>query len=258
MLLALLLVAGCAASIGSEGDGPDAGPLGGDDGKDDSAAMCSADPCDLFDQCGCEPGDACDLDPSAFATGGALCRDANPRGDGSATCQRDTDCAVGFSCLGNPGQCRRLCENAGDCGGNRCAIQIVYNTGDGYADVPGARACTKRCKLEAGAGSGCPDTPWICCRLYGDDDGFYTDCTAAARTGGGDAASCETGGTSACAPGFDCVLMRYTDDTQRRECRQMCIVSISGQPSASSCGVGTCRARSTPVRIGDIEYGLCY
>lgn len=257
-----LMAPGCGAEIGGPADdgagdvtGPDNG--GGDGGDDSPDSTCSGDPCDLFDQCGCEPGQACALDPDAFESAGTTCREADPTGDGSTACDQDSDCARGYACLGDPGQCRRFCDNDGDCGGGRCGVQIVYDAGESYEDVPGVKACTKTCKLDAAEGSGCPEADGLGCRFYGSaEDGYYTDCTRAGD--GGDAASCATNGSADCAAGFECVGITYTDDSVRSECRQMCVRAISGQAAEASCAVGSCRAFGTPLVVGDVEYGVCF
>jgi hypothetical protein len=270
--LALLatLVAGCAASAGDEdppGEGNEtAGPDGEGGGTGGSGRQCSNVPCDLYDQCGCEAGQACDLDNSSLATGATECRPVTEPGQSQANCSRDDQCAAGYGCFGNPGQCRRFCERDGACGLGHCIIQIVYDAGGGdYQPVPDAMVCTKACKPESSAGSGCPQSPQMACNFsYRDPNGqpdsgdefWYTDCRPAGT--GGDAADCSAGGDRDCRAGFGCFGITYTDDSVRSECRQICVWEVSGQPGARSCATGECRKLAGDgVVVGDTEYGVC-
>jgi hypothetical protein len=267
LLSSLLLagsVAGCSASAGDP-SGPDGGgkeddPIGGG-GGDGDVGTCDKDPCDLYDQCGCESGQACDLDNSALATGGTVCRDITEAGMSTSSCDADEECAAGYGCFGNPGQCRKFCEGDGDCGLGHCIIPIVYDAGGGnYEEVPGADVCTKPCKADAGGGSGCPEDR--ACDFYWHDDGsdatyWYTDCRVGGA--GGDAASCAANGNADCQPGFGCYQITYTDDTVKDECRQICIWTVGGAEGDRSCATGTCHELGGDgIVVGDTEYGACF
>ena len=268
-ILLAIPVAGCGASAGDPTGGPDAGKaddLGSGGGDDDvgGGGTCDTQPCDLYDQCGCETGMACDLDNAALAEGTTTCRGVTEPGMSTSSCDADEECAGGYGCFGDPGQCRKYCENDGDCGNGHCNIQIVYDAGGGdYQDVPGAKVCTKACKADSAGGSGCPSDR--ACDFYwddpngdgGGDDYWYTDCRP--NGAGGDAVDCASNGNDDCLAGFGCFVIYYTDGSEKDECRQICIWTVAGGEGDRSCAVGTCHELGDPgIVIGDTEYGACY
>ena len=260
-------VAGCSASAGDPHGGPDGGkaddPGGGGGGGDDTGggATCDTQPCDLYDQCGCESGQACDLDGDHLAEGTTICRGISSPGMSTSSCEGDEECAAGYGCFGDPGQCRKYCQLDGDCGNGHCNIPIEYDAGGGnYQDVPGAKVCTKACKADSAGGSGCPSDR--ACDFYWYDDGgpgdyWYTDCRPPGT--GGDAASCSASGNDDCLAGFGCFVITYTDGTDKDECRQICIWTVGGAAGDRSCAVGTCHELGGDgIVVGDTEYGACF
>ena len=248
LLLALAAgVAGCATSVegnptpvggergdgvsGGEGNGP---PVGG--------GNCEDGGCDVYQQCGCAPDQACDLDGSSLATGATECREVASPGQTESNCEAADQCAAGYSCLGDPGQCRKMCDEDADCGSGRCVVQVIFENDAGeYEDVPNALACTKPCVPQSPFDSGCPRDPAMGCRVYTQDpDGTFGN-------GDGD-----------CVSGFGCYVITYEDDTEFNECRQICVVSIGGVAQTGGCGTGTCNAFNPPSLIGDVEYGVCF
>ena len=277
MALLATLVAGCAAGAG-DGEPDDSeevpAPGGGDDdggtgGSGDGT--CSNEPCDLYDQCGCDAGQACDLDGASLSTGATECRPVHQAGQSQANCSRDEECAAGYGCFGNPGQCRRYCERDGDCGLGHCLIEIVYDAGGGdLQPVPDAMVCTKACKPESSTGSGCPQDPQMACNVsYRDPNGqadsgdefWYTDCRAAGA--GGDGADCSANGDRDCQAGFGCFQVTYSNESgevvrEADECLQICVWEVAGQPGGRACATGTCTEFPDPgVIVGDTEYGAC-
>lgn len=273
------LVAGCSTSIGDAptpvggeppgGEPGTGGTGGGDDGGDDdggTGGACVGDPCDLYEQCGCEPGQACDLDGASLANGATKCRDVSTPGQTQSNCDSEDQCAAGYSCLGDPGQCRKVCDEDTDCGDGYCIVQVVFENDQGqFEDVPDANACSKPCNADSADDSGCPGNPAMGCRFYSHDpDGAagsgdeidYTDCTAAGA--GGDTVDCTAGGDADCATGFGCFVITYTDDTEHNECREICAVSIGGIEGAGQCAIGTCHGFTQPAVIGEVEYGVCF
>lgn len=277
-VLATLMATGLAGCAGSVGDGDsteddggkeddpdgDGGGGGGDDGGG-GGVTCPGEPCDLYDQCGCEAGQACDLDAEAFATGGTMCRAVTTPGQSQADCSTDDECAAGYGCFGDPGQCRRYCEGDGDCGGGHCMIEVIYDASGGgdWQSVPDAALCTKSCKPESPAG-GCPAER--ACDFYMEDPNdtpasgdefWYTDCRPAGD--GGNAASCEADGNDSCQSGMGCFSMTYSEADIREECRQICIWTVNGEPGDRSCGTGTCHEiGGDGVVIAGTEYGVCF
>ncbi|HWM84705.1 MAG TPA: hypothetical protein VNO33_02680 [Kofleriaceae bacterium] len=266
-------VAGCSTSVDG-GATPVGGEPGGgqglgidvDGGDPAGGGGCEGESCDVYQQCGCSAGQACDLDGADLASGATECREVASPGQTQSNCDAADQCAAGYSCLGDPGQCRKMCDEDGDCGAGYCVVQVVFENDEGaFEDVPNARACTKQCTPEAGFDSGCPSEPDLGCRVFTDDpDGEagsgderdYTDCTPSGT--GRDTADCSQNGDADCAPGFGCYVITYTDDTQADECREICVVDVGGVPQSNRCGEGTCNGFATRSLIGDVEYGLCF
>lgn len=233
-------------------DAPDANPTTG--GADANDGTCPTAPCDLVQQCGCQPGWACDLDGTMVATGGTECRGVNAQGMEASTCSAVEDCAAGYICIGaNPAQCRRYCATDADCtgGGSLCLISIT----SGGNPVPGAVTCTKDCDAVATANpTGCPTG--MACHLFVDDpdnslptasgdERFLTDCLTAGA--GTDNASCAANGMTDCAPGHDCVNLGGNN-----VCKQTCAYP------GGACAVGACQRYAAPRPIiNGQEYGVC-
>src|SRR5262245_60898778 len=80
--------------------------------KPDAAVMCLA-PCELVSQCGCKPGEACDLDDTAISAGSHSCRKVTLAGSETSTCHGLDECASGYACVGPSGQtmCHRYCDD---------------------------------------------------------------------------------------------------------------------------------------------------
>jgi hypothetical protein len=263
-------LAGCSTSVegnptpvgGEPGGGEDVNTPGG--GEDPLAGNCAEGTCSVYDQCGCDPGQACDLDGAALDSGGTECREVSSPGQTQSNCDSPDQCAAGYSCLGDPGQCRKLCDEDGDCGTGRCIVQVVFENDAGdLEDVPDASACTKSCDPTSAEASGCPSDPAMGCRYYSyDPDGsgeeiHYTDCTPAGL--GGDAADCSANDDGDCAPGYSCFVITFDDDTTADQCRQQCIYRIGNVLQEGQCAVGTCHNfEDSPARIDDVEYGVCF
>jgi hypothetical protein len=259
-LVALLGVLGCA-SAGS-GDDTNQGPLlDASPFPDAPGEVCVKEPCDILTQCGCDGATVCDLDSATFATAGTECRDVTAPGRELSGCNAVTGCAGGYSCFGNPGQCRLYCDSDTDCGPSAfCRRQVVFQNPPGsgnFEDVPGAVLCTKRCAPERSLDNGCPEE--FACRVNSatDDQGqafAHTDCEGA--TGGGThGADCSANGRSDCAPAFTCIIFSQGDTETSRECRQQCRLPDG------ACGTGTCqRVGDAPLggqAIDGVEYGIC-
>lgn len=260
-------LAGCTTSVegnptpvgGEPGDGEGDVVPGGNNGD---AENCDNGGCSVYEQCGCGPNQACDLDGANLQSGATECRAVSSPGQTASNCDEETQCAAGYSCLGEPGQCRKMCDEDRDCGVGRCIVQVVFENDAGDLEpVPEANACTKQCEASAAADSGCPREPALGCRFYSyedeaDETVHYTDCTPSGA--GGDEASCAEGGDDDCLPGFGCYVITYDDDTTQDECRQICAVSVDGVAQINQCAVGTCNAFDPGAVVGGTEYGVCF
>ncbi len=218
------------------------------------ADTCPGDPCQLAPQCGC-PSEACDLDVDQLPTGGVVCREVVAPGTEASACAALDECAAGLVCLG--GHCRSYCNAQTSCPAGQCIVQPVYESMSGsFEPIPGTQVCSKNCSPEKSSNNGCPATPQFGCHFaFHDPDGiaengdefFYTDCTRAPASGGGNGADCTTLGDTGCQPGYECV--NQGGDTI---CRQICLV-----PSGA-CTTGTCTAfAGDGLSVGAVEYGVC-
>jgi len=229
---------------------PDARPASGAD-----ANSCPKTPCDLYEQCGCPTGEACDLGANP-AAGDTDCRAVAAQGTETATCARSEDCAGGYVCLGsNPGQCRKWCQNDTECSGPGALCLLGVTSGG--MDVPNATTCSKDCDPSANTTApGCPAA--MGCHVFVDDpDGtfgngderFLTDCTGAPATGGGDGVTCAN--SNDCAIGFDCINLTSGGVTTM-QCKQNCVYPTG------ACQTGACNRFGAPRPvIGGVEYGVC-
>jgi hypothetical protein len=256
-VLACSLLTACGNG-GRREAGPDAGSDKTDDpgeGGGGDPADCPGVPCDLYAQCGCGEGEACDLTDGAASVEDTTCRAAGT-GTGAATCAAAEDCAPGYMC--EVGQCWRWCDEDGDCGEHSYCLGA-------WSDVVGASTCTKSCKPESPEASGCPDG--YACRYYlhdpngadeYDGDEFeYTDCNEAGE--GTHGTDCSETGDAGCAPGYGCYDINWNDGSVTTECRQICVFTIAGEPADDTCGVGTCHEWLDPgAVIGNVEYGTCW
>ncbi len=273
-LLIALMFAACATA----GDVPDSPDASGDDTPDsggdptfdaagptidapdisapDADLTCPTQPCDLLDQCGCGANQACDLDGNNLETGGTICRAVTASGDELDTCASGSECAAGFVCIGNPGRCRRYCDDNGDCPGDGglCVINLSYNGNP----IPGAVTCSTHCDPIANNNNGCPAT-WGCHLYSYDPDGvpgngdemYLSDCDAPPANGGGVGSSCS--GSGDCLPGNDCVTINGSSS-----CRPTCLCP-GGNCGSGSCpgGSGSCYGYDPAIVIGGLTYGVC-
>jgi hypothetical protein len=280
LVLPLLLLAVACASGGASGD-PDSG--GGDDDAPDSGGMMgmpdaggmmgtpdaggmmgtpdaggmmgtpdagpTCTPCQLVAQCGCDPGEACDLGGANPAQGTTECRPVTVQGMETSTCNGVTACAPGFTCLGPAGEasCKEWCASDAQCGpgaGGLCTVQVYYNN----MPIPGAKVCSPSCNPLTHAG--CP-SGWGCHVYYNDTEARnFTWCTATGA--GGQGAMC-TDDTD-CQQGFGCFCTDASCTPSLQKCLKTCNQSAGG----TGCPAGKlCFSLNPAAVIGGIEYGVC-
>ena len=230
---------------------PDATPPPDRDPHLPDAEFCPTEPCDLVDQCGCDEGEACDVDVGSV--GATECRMVTAPGDELAECMEMTDCAAGYICVdkGLRSNCKKYCRDDSQCTapGGRCVLDINL----GGTPVPGANVCTNNCNLVTR--EGCPEN-WGCNPGFIDpdmslpdmvtgDEVAFTDCDLGGLLGQG--ASCTT--TAACLPGYTCAGV----PAGGRQCLRYCV-----RPAGAECeGEEFCYGVSPPIRVGDVDYGVC-
>lgn len=248
----LLACASGEAPPNGDGDGiVDAGP-----GTDAIGQVCTKDPCSIYDQCGCESPQVCDLDftdGEQLAMGGTACRDVTTPGMETATCTgfEYEQCAAGFVCLGSAAgtQCRKYCQTDNDCGiGGFCIIEPT----SGGNPIPGIKVCTKSCDPADIKPAGCPSG--YACGIFDNNGTGITDCIPTTPAGT-DEVSCADGAAGdPCAPGFTCIIFSVNEVEQRRVCKQRC--EFPGGACTAVAGQ-TCQDLNPGPTVGATEYGFC-
>ncbi|MBK7581210.1 MAG: hypothetical protein IPI67_13475 [Myxococcales bacterium] len=195
--------------------------------------------CDTFPQCGCEPGQKCDV--IDLVTGRVTCSVAGSSKPHQGCSALGAQCAAGSSCLG--GACKELCETTANCvGANRECRQVESFSSGTAVKVPALFACTSGCDpvnpgLVCGTG--------ISCQFVGKS----TDCYASGG-GTGPGACTQTTGL-ACAPGYTCI--NTTQQTGKYSCLKWCRLTASDCPSGF-----VCKDLSSKPSLGTVEYGACF
>lgn len=249
-LFACFLIACATASNPGDGDG-DGDGIDASVGIDGSLESCSKDPCDIYDQCGCEAPQVCDLD---FTTldGATSCRDVTSPGTELSACGTfDSEaCAGGYICLGGgTSQCRRYCEVDADCSGLGSCLLMPSSGGN---PIPGVAACTKSCDPISTNPSTCPSG--FGCGVATINNVSVTDCRAANPAGTEEVNCDQDNGGVLCAPGFTCVAISVGGVPDRTVCKQTC--TYPG--GACTDGAQACnQLGSGGPQVNGVEYGAC-
>jgi hypothetical protein len=220
--------------------------LGGIDASTPAdASTCPTSPCDLVQQCGCGPTQACDIDGSDLI--GTACRGVTVAGDENDTCTAASQCGAGYVCVGDAAgeSCKAYCASTTDCASPRgqCVIQLTNQTG---APIDGAVVCSSNCDPANASNPLCP-SGWSCdifTATFQSVDHDIADCRVVGTMTQGQACSA----TSACQAGLTCVN-NGTSDVCGKICRR---------PAGTECTGGTtCYGFQTPFVVGTQEYGVC-
>ena len=252
-----LLASGCllvaCATAGRDNQAVTDGPTS--DGTTDAppdANNCVTQPCDILSACGCPDDQACDVDTDDLM--GTACRPvaANPGAEDN-TCSNISGCPPGLVCLGNPGHCRKYCDDNPDCGQPRgqCVVTIT----DGTNPIPGIpKTCTSNCDPTNSQANACPGGEK--CSLFVLDVGGVptniVDCdTAGTRTNGQDCTTAGAANDGLCAKDHLCVTTSGGGNTTNI-CRKTCIVGGAG-----ICTAGACEGFNEAFIVGGTNYGFC-
>ncbi|MBL8603526.1 MAG: hypothetical protein JNK72_16500 [Myxococcales bacterium] len=216
-------------------DRPDAGPA--DSGQ--STASCGMlGRCNYVTNSGCAAGEGC-YAAREMANGPitGLCVTPGTRGWGER-CTSVNDCREGFACLGDPGECTKLC-----CGTDNTSCRDESRGGRPGAVCAGtitgldARYCISvvSCDPYATANNRCaPSTP-RCDPIAADGT---TNCFAqqSGVTPGTDGTPCCV--NTRCAPGFACVgtdPAACNTAAPNRVCRRVCNPDTEGTDAGTAC-----------------------
>jgi hypothetical protein len=199
-----------------------------DGGSPDTAPAACKDPvCDLWPQCGCPPGEKCEV----LATGQRQCTTAGttPHGEpclSSGACIAGTTCVAYAEWPSGLNTCMQYCYAHADCSklgvGSLCAIGTDHFT-----------ACTIACDIVAQ--TGCPTGTQ--CSLFNFNKVAGTACTAIGTQKQG----------AACNAHFDCVP---TLGCINSTCQPICIVGVDTCPAKTTCF-------DTGMAWGSTHYGFC-
>ena len=240
------LIIACAS-----GEAPPTGDGDGDAsiGVDAIGEICVKDPCDIYEQCGCDDPQVCDLNFESAATLGAgetACRDVTSPGTETSACANVNECAAGYVCLGGGGsQCRKYCEIDTDCNNGFCLLE----PSSGGNPIPGVKACTKNCVPTSTNPVDCPSD--FGCGVFDNNGTGFTDCIPA-NAAGTDEISCADGAAGdPCAPGFTCIIFTIDGVEDRRVCKQRCVLPDGACPTNQ-----TCTDVGSP-SVDGVEYGAC-
>jgi hypothetical protein len=188
--------------------------------------------CTVFPQCGCAPGESCDVATTAGSTG---CRPVGSTPNWNAC--SNASCTVGSTCVVAWGVCAPFCAGDSDCSGHDCV-----------SEFPASRVCSSLCDPVSPQSSAMPYTACGlgvgCQPLFGTNGASY--CTSSVDSNGTQGASCASRN---CATGFLCV---------NNQCRKACHAG-----SKVDCTVGLVCAQLTspvdgsPVFVGSSALGYC-
>ena len=237
LFLVLALMAPAVAACGDDddddtvaGDGDADSDSDGDadgdgdadaDADADGDADCVADPCDVYDQCGCDAGQNC-----TFNGADKQCVPA-ATGQQDEACSDQGLCDIGFACLSD-NTCAQYCDSTHRCaGGANCSIALgdpANPDGDPLATV-----CATPSNCDALAGTGCEDPN--ACYISNPTDGT-TDCAPAGDTAAGEVCV----HTNDCAPGATCIGLQGQDTLH-------CLAHCDATADPTTCAEGsTCQA----------------
>lgn len=219
-------------ATGGSGGGGGYGANGGSGGG--GSCVPKKSPCDLHPQCGCDPGEACNVKDTAGAT---VCEDPGSVGQ-SMACQVINDCLIGSTCVG--GGCKAYCGSDTDCPGAGSIAGQCFQVSSSGVPVPGLKVCTEHCQ---------PWDPYSCnyglgCFPYGPmgtKPGTFACVTAGTSTG-----ACSSGGT--CAPGYVCVS---------GDCLKWCRVGMSDCTGSLTCFPLEDTSGNKGMYWGTVEIGVC-
>lgn len=211
---------------GSSEEDPDASSTSADD---ECKLAPPTNACGVSPQCGCEPGQTCDV---VSVNGSVRCVRAGETPMGHP-CGSTADCAVGMTCVF--GTCHAYCSDPGQaCSqpGTGACVQVVTTDGD---DIPNFAVCRVACE---------PHDPASCggasCII--DIEG-NTEC----QTGGSRAEGETCSPEEQCGPGLGCITSG-DESTCRRWCRL----------GDDDCGPGeSCIGFSPEVLVRGVPYGSC-
>jgi cysteine-rich repeat protein len=197
--------------------------------------------CSLVPQSGCSGATpACDIGGLDVTE----CRGVTSMGTSNNHCSADTECKAGYTCITDDGAanavpwCARFCLADGDCTGtgSRCIIGLL----DENDDPLNVKVCSNACNPDEQ--TGCPSG--MGCIALGAPGGDFTDCRYMGNTLDGD--SCDT--STDCREGSTCVTYGTI-----KSCQSYCVVGDD-----STCPqLLECSGFSTPLMIGNTEYGIC-
>ncbi|MFT3773616.1 MAG: hypothetical protein QM820_50215 [Minicystis sp.] len=239
---ALLFAAGCDTGGTSDTDismkfdaGPDSGAVvifedgGVPATPPDGVAACPQGICNYQSGTGCPASTpACVPIPN----NGTIAPACSPAGAGKtgSSCAQQTDCAAGYFCVTNEGQCRKLCCGGDwtgcDSAGEHCLKSLDYGDGMGGVQSTGAMLCYPINTCDALKPASCTQAGTEC--IVADATGA-TACLPPGPGGAGEACPCKGG--------FVCVS---DAPDASPTCHRLCGAVPGGAPPYCQEGEGVC------------------
>ena len=260
-IVSVAFVVGACATAGNGqgsdgGSGADSGPTPDAAPQNDAAPACATSPCDILEQCGCQPTEACDFGGMPTET---ECRASDATGTELSTCANNEACAAGYGCFntGGASHCRKFCDSADMTDPCGAAAHCILNINDGSGGtLDDLQLCTKACSPEKATNNGCPDSTALGCVALVFNAGMAnelatTDCRPANAAGINEVDCSASGTDGVCAAGFTCVV--FSGGSNPRDvCKQTCVVP------GGACAIGVCSGFTTnPLIVDGTEYGIC-
>jgi large repetitive protein len=230
----------CGNGTREAGEACDDGNVAPGDGCSSVCQVETSGACGLVPQSGCGGGQACDFIDAVGTTG---CRAVTTAGTADSTCDNDTQCNPGFTCVTAQnsetiGLCMQFCTADAQCGaGARCVFALTTSAGDPL----NISVCSNACEVLDQ--TGCPTG--LSCMPFSDQDGDITHCEEMDGTVL-DGQTCVS--SNDCLPGSACITSNGV-----KRCRELCDVD-----NPTNCNAGlSCGEFSSPLEVNGIELGSC-
>ncbi|MCL2822461.1 MAG: hypothetical protein FWD57_00550 [Polyangiaceae bacterium] len=226
---------GSGAGWGANGGsgGYPGGSGGGGSGGGSTCTTPLKPPCDVFPQCGCESGQACDVYDNSGAT------DCYPsQNKTTQVCDGYLgECVPGATCV--EGSCKNFCKQDYDCPGSNPGQCYQFVTTSGGI-IPGLKVCTEHCEpwnaYSCPSGMGCQTFSGLAVKPG----------TFGCLPAGPSSSKCSD--TTLCAAGYACL---------GTDCYKWCRMNVAGDCSGAQKCYPLEGGGKQGIYFGTVEIGVC-